>query len=135
LNKCLAALAPQKVPGAQLKEILQIQFQTPNFGGNGNDWAMAIAGGQFPLHQGFWNAIPAGKGITVDNTQPYPVLGWIEVGYAVPEPVTTLGGATAPVSDPQTNPVIAHPVTVHPPVLTPPVHPPTPGPAVPGSRL
>jgi len=27
------------------------------------------------------NAIPAGQGITVDNSQPYPITGWIEVGY------------------------------------------------------
>jgi hypothetical protein len=56
LNKCLEGLLPQKVAGAQPKDILHINFQTPNFGGNGtgNDWAGPIAGGNtFPFSQGF----------------------------------------------------------------------------------
>jgi hypothetical protein len=60
LQACLAALQPQRVAGPQPREILQINFTTPNFGGNGtgNDWATAIAGGEFPKHQGFeWKQV------------------------------------------------------------------------------
>lgn len=59
LSQCLAALNPtaQRVPGAQPKNILDIQFTTPNFGGAG-DWATPIAGGTFPFHQGFeWKQV------------------------------------------------------------------------------
>lgn len=46
LQKCLAALSPQRVPGPQPKDILHTNFQTLKFGGNGtgNDWATTIAG-------------------------------------------------------------------------------------------
>jgi hypothetical protein len=51
------------------------------------------------------NAIPAGKGITVDNSQPYPIIGWVEVGYA-----QTLLVNRPPGGDP----VLVNPVTVQP---------------------
>jgi len=81
LNKCLAASqppAPTRVPGAQPKSILQINYHNPNFGGNGtgNDWAGPIAGGTFPEHQGFeWKQV-------MDTTNEYDATpagasGWV----------------------------------------------------------
>jgi hypothetical protein len=60
LNKCMAGQPqpPQKVPGAQPKEILDIVYQNPAFGGGTSDWGTRIGGGKFPAHQGFeWKQV------------------------------------------------------------------------------
>ena len=46
------------------------------------------------------SAIPSGQGVLVDDTQPYPVVGWLELGFVPNSPVTiprdweSLGGLT-----------------------------------------
>lgn len=81
LNKCLAALAPpppQKVPGAQPKDILAIQYQNPNFGGDGTgkDWAKPIGGNTFPLHEGFeWKQVM--DTAAEYDTTPVGACGWV----------------------------------------------------------
>ncbi len=77
LNKCLAALKPplpQKVPGAQPAEILQIQFQNPAFEGTGA-WGATVGNGKFPLHQGFeWKQVI--NSAQEYDTDPVGVTGW-----------------------------------------------------------
>ena len=76
-QKCLAALSPQRVAGPQPKDILHINFQTPNFGGNGtgNDWAKPISGGTFPFGQGLeWKQVMDTNNEYDDN--PAGATGW-----------------------------------------------------------
>jgi len=40
------------------------------------------------------SAIPTGKGVTLDNNQPFPIVGWIEVGYAANSAVSGSGDGT-----------------------------------------
>lgn len=55
------------------------------------------------------SAIPAGQGITVDNNQPYPITGWIEVGYVTETEVNAPLNPVNPVNP--TNPIIpVHPI-------------------------
>jgi len=80
LNSCLAAAAPQRVPGAQPKNCLQIQYTNPSFGGNNttdDDWANAIAGGEFP-----WGSDLEWKQV-MDTTNEYDTTPAAATGWAM----------------------------------------------------
>ena len=81
LSDCLAGLAPpppQRVPGAQPKDILAIRYQNPNFGGDGtgSDWAKPIGGHTFPLPEGLeWKQ--AMDTTSEYDTTPVGASGWV----------------------------------------------------------